>query len=204
MARVSETTKTNIAKVFFDSGLLAFGKFTLKSGVVSPFYIDLRKAQSHPDALHAIVDAYSELISDASPNVLLAGIPEAATPLAAAVGYNVRRPMVQPRKAVKDHGTKSLVEGEFKPGDSVILLDDLITKGDSKLEAIEQVERAGLKIEKLVVLIDREQGGLDMIRKTGHAIEAAFTITELIDSLLELGKITAEQHKQILEFIKNN
>lgn len=204
MAKVTEQTKRKIAEVFFDSGLLAFGEFTLKSGLISPFYIDLRKAQSYPEAFHAIVDAYSQMIRDLDNDILLAGIPEAATPLAAAVGYNTRRAMVQPRKSVKDHGTKSLVEGVFSPGDRVILLDDLITKGDSKLEAIEQVEKAGLQIDRLVVLIDREQGGLGMIKKAGYAIEAAFTITELMDALLQLGKITPVQHQEIIDFIRNN
>jgi uridine monophosphate synthetase len=193
MAQVGEATKAKVSEVFFDAGLLAFGEFTLKSGLVS-----------HPAAFHAIVDAYCEMIADIDEKILLAGIPEAATPLAAAVGYKAQRAMVQPRKSVKAHGTKSLVEGDFEPGDPVILLDDMITKGGSKLEAIEQAQKAGLKIEKLVVLVDREQGGLEMIRKAGHQIEAAFTITELVDNLLELGKISKAQHAQVIDFIKSN
>lgn len=204
MAKVSDETKTKIASVFFDSKLLSFGEFTLKSGIVSPFYIDLRKAQSHPEAFHAIVEAYGEMIQDADGSILLAGIPEAATPFAAAVGYKLKRVLVQPRKVVKDHGAKNSVEGDFQQGDSVILLDDLITKGDSKVEAIKQVEAAGLKIEKLVILIDREQGGVQMIQKSGYKMEAAFTITELMDMLLSLNKISKDQHQKIIDFIRQN
>jgi len=204
MSHVTEATKQRIAEQFYDCGLLRFGEFTLKSGLISPFYIDLRKAQSYPEAFHAITDAYSEMIADADDSDLLAGVPEAATPLAAAVGYKLKRKLVQPRKVVKDHGTKSSVEGDFTEGDSVILIDDLITKGDSKIEAIEQVESAGLIVKKLIVLVDREQGGMKLVEDAGHTIEAAFTITALMNTLLQIDKISSEQHEQILEFVQNN
>ncbi|MDQ5913745.1 MAG: uridine monophosphate synthetase [Patescibacteria group bacterium] len=204
MAQVSNETKQKIAATLLDCGLLKFGEFKLKSGIMSPFYIDLRKAQSYPEAFHTITDVYSEMIEDLDSSVLLAGVPEAATPLAAAVGYRLKRALVQPRKVVKEYGTKSSVEGEYKEGDSVVLIDDLITKGDSKIEAIEQVQAAGLKVEKLIILIDREQGGVETVAKAGHTIEAAFTITELLDILLELGKIEQSRYDEVLEFIKNN
>ena len=204
MAQVSEATRERVATQFSESELLKFGEFTLKSGLKSPFYIDLRKVQSHPETFHAVTDAYSEMLADIEPGVLLAGVPEAATPLAAAVGYKTKRVLVQPRKVVKDHGTKSSIEGDFNPGDRVILLDDLITKGDSKLEAIKQVEDAGLVVEKFVVLVDREQGGLDVVREAGYDIEAAFTITALLNSLQQLGKIDEKKYTEVIDFIRSN
>jgi uridine monophosphate synthetase len=204
MSTVHPKTVEKVAASMFESGLLKFGEFTLKSGLVSPFYIDLRQAQSFPDTFAAIVDAYSEMLRDTDASVFLAGVPEAATPIAAAIGYKLHRPLLQPRKVVKDHGTKSSVEGAFEHGDHVILVDDLITKGDSKLEAITQVEAAGLVIDKFIVLVDREQGGLDMIRAAGYTIEAAFGITTLIESLYAQKKIDQQQHDTVLDFIKNN
>jgi uridine monophosphate synthetase len=204
MSEVSQTTKTKVAAAIFESGLLKFGEFTLKSGLVSPFYIDLRQAQSFPDTFSTIIDAYSEMIDDIDQSVFLAGVPEAATPFAAALGYKLHKPIVQPRKIVKDHGTKSSIEGSFKAGDHVVLVDDLITKGDSKLEAIAQVEASGLIIDKFVVLVDREQGGLETVRQSGHKIEAAFGISELIENLLSQDKITQEQHDTVIDFIKSN
>ncbi len=204
MPTVLPETVERVAAAMFESGLLKFGEFTLKSGLVSPFYIDLRQAQSFPDTFSTIIDAYAELLSGTSASVFLAGVPEAATPLAAALGYKLHRPLLQPRKVVKDHGTKSSVEGAFEAGDHVILVDDLITKGDSKLEAIAQVEDAGLVIDKFIVLVDREQGGLNVIRNKGYVIEAAFGITALIESLFAQKMIDQQQHDTVLEFIKNN
>lgn len=204
MANISEATKQKLAATFYENGLLKFGEFTLKSGIVSPFYIDLRKAQSHPEVFHAVTDAYAEMLENEGKDLPLAGVPEAATPLAAAVGYKLQRRLIQPRKVVKDYGTKSSIEGDFKPGENVILLDDLITRGDAKLEAIKQIEDAGLHLEKLIVLVDREQGGLELIQGDGYKTEAAFTITELMDSLLELKKVGREQYENVTNFIKEN
>lgn len=204
MADISKESKTNVAHTLFDYGLLKFGEFKLKSGIAAPFYIDLRKAQSYPEAFHAITDVYSEMVAGLDKGVLIAGLPEAATPLAAAVGYKLRRPLVQPRKVVKDYDTKSSVEGEYNEGDEVVLIDDLITKGDSKIEAIDQVKAAGLKVKKLIVLIDRDQGGAETIAQAGHTLAAACTITELVDILLEAGKISQDQYDKVVAFIQAN
>lgn len=193
-----------VAVAIYEARLLKFGEFTLKSGLVSPFYLDLRQAQSHPKAFHAIIDVYAEMVEDADEDVFLAGVPEAATPLAAATGYKLNRKLLQPRKVVKDHGTKSAVEGDFVEGDRVILIDDLITKGDSKIEAIDQIKGAGLEIERFIVLIDREQGGIDLVKSAGYDIQAAFTVSALIGSLSRQGKISEQQKSVVMDFIANN
>jgi uridine monophosphate synthetase len=204
MSEVSQQTLEIVARELHKNKLIKFGEFTLKSGIVSPFYIDLRQAQSYPDTLRAVVRAYGEMLEDVDQDVFLAGVPEAATPLAAATGYKYDRRLLQPRKVVKDHGTKSSVEGAFEPGDRVVLLDDLITKGDSKIEAIDQIKAAGLTLEKFIVLIDREQGGVEMIRNRGYQIEAAITISALLGILVTDGSISEQQHNDMLEFVRNN
>lgn len=204
MSTVSQSTIDRIAQELHAHNLIKFGEFTLKSGIVSPFYIDLREVQSYPTTYRAVTDAYAEMLANTDESVFLAGVPEAGTPLASMTAYKLGRRLVQPRKVVKDHGTKSSVEGAYNPGDRVVLIDDLITKGDSKLEAIDQVKSAGLEIEGFIVLIDREQGGLDLVRKAGYTIEAATTITALITALRDQGKISSEQYDTVINFIKDN
>lgn len=204
MSTVSQSTIDRIAQELHAHNLIKFGEFTLKSGIVSPFYIDLREVQSYPTTYRAVTNAYAEMLANTDESVFLAGVPEAGTPLASMAAYKLGRRLIQPRKVVKDHGTKSSVEGAYEAGDRVILIDDLITKGDSKLEAIDQVKSAGLEIEGFIVLIDREQGGLDLVRKAGYTIEAATTITALITALRDQGKISSEQYDTVINFIKDN
>lgn len=201
MSELSLETQAKVARAIWDAELLKFQPTKLKSGIMSPFYLDLRKAQSHPTEFAAIIDAYAEMLQDTDTNAFVAGIPEAATSLASATGYKLERKLLQPRKVIKDHGTGSSIEGDFAAGDSVILLDDLITKGDSKLEAIKQVEDAGLVIDRFFVLVDREQGGVQMVRDAGYNIEAGISITALAKSLKDQDKITTEQLDTIVNFV---
>lgn len=185
------------------SNVLQVGSFTLKSGFTAPFYLDMRKIQSHPNTLHTVTDIFCEMLSKDNKKSLIAGIPEAATVLAVAVGYKLKQPIIQPRKSIKQHGEKKLIEGEYKRGDKVVLIDDLITRGDSKLETISQIESAGLTLDKLIVLIDWQKGGIENITKKGYKIEAAYTATELMDALLSLNKITKVRHKAIIDYINS-
>lgn len=204
MAEVSQSTIDQVAEELHKNQLIKFGTFILSGGTESPYYIDLREVQSYPSTYRAVVGAYAEMLQDTDSSVFLAGVPEAGTPLASMVGYELGRPLVQPRKVVKDHGTKSSVEGAFEAGDKVVLVDDLITDGLSKLKAIAQVEAAGLQIEKFLVLVDREQGGVETIREKGYDIQAAFTITSLMNTLHEQGKISGTEYDTVMNFILNN
>lgn len=207
--KVSEETKQKVAELLMQRGLLKFAGtgeagFKLKSGIMSPFYIDLRMTQSFPDLFHSVTDAYCELIGNVPEGVKISGIPEAGTPLATAVGYQLNASLVQPRKVVKDHGTGRSIEGVFNDGDKVIVVDDLITKGDSKIEAVKQFTDNNLVVERFAVLIDREQGGIKVLSDAGYDVEAVMGIRELIDRVSSSGLITPEQTKTVLGFIDSN
>ena len=209
MAEVSEQTKQKVAELLLSRGLLKFAGpgepgFKLKSGIMSPFYIDLRMTQSFPDLFHAVTDAYCELIGKVPEGYKISGIPEAGTPLATAVGFQMDVPLVQPRKVIKDHGTGRSIEGVFEESDKVIVVDDLITKGDSKIESVKQFSDNGLVVDRFAVLIDREQGGLKTLADAGYGVEAVMTIHELIDRVSSKGLISPEQTKSVLDFISAN
>lgn len=204
MTQVSDQAKRNVALSLHKFGILQFGEFKLKSGIISPFYIDMRIVQSFPEALHNITAIYAELLKDLPQEIKLAGIPEAGIPLATAVGYETRRPLIQPRAKVKEHGRGRLIEGDWKPGDKVAIIDDLVAKGDSKLESIDRFKECDLEVIGFYLLLDREMGGKEIVEKAGYKLEAAMTITEALDILLDEGQLSREQHDDMIAFTRQN
>jgi orotate phosphoribosyltransferase len=203
MSKVSDATKRNVSLSLHKYGILQFGEFKLKSGIISPFYIDMRIVQSFPEAFHDIVATYAELLDGLPEDIKLAGIPEAGTPLATAVGYETRRPLIQPRAKVKEHGRGRLIEGDWKPGDKVAIIDDLVAKGDSKIESLDRFKECDLEVIGFYLLLDRELGGKEIVEKAGYKLEAAMTITEALDILFEANKLDRELYDQAVSFTRS-
>ncbi len=186
-----------------DTGAIRFGDFTLASGKRSPIYVDLRLLASHPSALRQVARAYADLlrgelgVCEPGAKIRLAAIPYAALPIGTAVALELDLPLIYPRKEVKAHGTSRPVEGEFEAGDRVVVLDDLITTGGSKLAAIEPLEAAGLEVRDVVVLIDREQGGGQDLANAGYRLHAVLRLCEMLDLLVQAGRISVEQRAEI-------
>ena len=199
--------RTALTLALADIGAIKFGEFTLASGKKSPIYIDLRLLASHPAVLRQVAYAYAQLIrgelgiADGSTGVRLAGIPYAALPIGTAVALEMSLPLIFPRREVKAHGTGQKIEGTFQRGESVIVLDDLITTGGSKLEAIEPLEAAGLIVQDVVVLIDREQGGREELAEAGYRLHAVLRLGEMLERLASAGRIRPEQHQDILGYL---
>ena len=189
-----------LALDLFDIGCVRFGDFTLASGKRSPIYVDLRLLASYPAVLGAVARAYAHLLRDISYQ-RIAAIPYAALPIGTAVALELGVPLMYPRKEVKSYGTGRAIEGEFVPGERVVVLDDLITTGGSKIKAIAPLKEAGLQVQDIVVLIDREQGGREKLAAHGYRLHAVFTLREMLDTLRAAGRITDQQYHTVMEFL---
>lgn len=191
-----------IADGLLDASCVKFGKFTLKSGLISPIYIDLRLLASYPVLLKMAAGAYQRLLDSLS-FTRVAAIPYAAMPIGTAVCLLGGWPMVYPRKEVKDYGTQVLVEGEFNEGELVVVIDDLATTGGSKIEAIDKLTAAGLRVEDVVVLIDRESGSQQELAALGYRFHAVFTLSQLLDYWESAARVSPESISAAREFLVN-
>jgi uridine monophosphate synthetase len=182
----------------FDIGCLLFGSYVQASGAVFPYYIDLRRIISNPQLFHQVLEAYAMLTK---PLIFdrIAGIPYGSLPTATGLSLKLNRPMIYPRKEVKAHGTRRLVEGQFEPGETALVIDDVLITGKSVLEGIQKLETAGLRVSDLVVLIDHEGGVRDKMQAQGYQTHAVFTLSEISKTLYETQRITESQYGAIAQ-----
>ncbi len=206
MKRVTdETVRVELCKILDRIGALQFGAFKLTSGRMSPYYIDLRIVPSFPDAFQKICDFYVGFIRKevGEKNFdRIVGIPVAGIPFAALIAYNSRKPFLYTRKGVHLHGRQKRIEGILAPGDRVLLIDDLITTGLSLNKAAKAITAEGGVVNEAVVLIDRQEGGKEKLEKDGIKLHAMLDISEIVNTLCEIGTIDEEQMKTILKQVK--
>ncbi|PSB09907.1 bifunctional orotidine-5'-phosphate decarboxylase/orotate phosphoribosyltransferase [Pleurocapsa sp. CCALA 161] len=182
----------------FDIGCLLFGEYVQASGATFSYYIDLRKIISNPHLFNQVLDAYGDIVKQLEFD-RIAGIPYGALPTATGLALNLQRPMIFPRKEVKAHGTRRLIEGNFHPGEKVVVIDDILISGKSVMEGAEKLKSAGLKIEDIVVFIDHEGGVKDRLKDNGYRAHSVLSISEITDTLYEAGRINQEQYNSFKE-----
>jgi uridine monophosphate synthetase len=189
-----------LAEGLLSMGCVQFGEFTLKSGLISPIYIDLRRLVAFPGWMTQVADAYIQVLEQLEFD-RIAGLPYAALPIATAISLQGNYPLIYPRKDVKDYGTAVAVEGIYHPGETVVVIDDLATTGGSKFEAIDKLTEAGLKVRDVVVLIDRESGARESLAAAGYRMHALFTLTQLLDHWETIQRLPAEKIASVRAFL---
>ncbi len=192
---------STLANGLLEAGCVKFGEFTLKSGLKSPIYIDLRRLISYPKLLAEVGQAYLPLLSGLQFS-RLAALPYAAIPIATAISLQGNYPMIYPRKEAKDYGTKAEIEGEYRAGETVVVIDDLATTGGSKFEAIQKLTGAGLMVKDVVVLIDRQSGAKAALAQAGFNLHAVLTISDMLNHWEESGSVEKEKIEETRAFLQ--
>ncbi len=185
-----------LAMVLVKVKAIQFGTFTLASGKISSYYIDLRTIPSYPGAYKTLTNVYGEFLRHEFKETsydAIAGIPTAGLTLSSPIALMLEKPMIYVRKDEKDHGRNKLVEGVTRPGWKVLVIDDVITTGGSILSAIEAIRAEGCDVERSSVVIDRLEGGTKALKKEGVKLHPMTDILELVKILRSKALLSAEE-----------
>jgi orotate phosphoribosyltransferase len=197
---------SGVAGALFRSGCVKFGSFKIKSGALSPYYVDLASLLSSPKELHDVAEvAACEIKNLMAVDRIdkLASIELKGALILPSVGLLVDLPCIVVRKEEKAYGVTGRIAGAVvAKGDHVLFFDDVVSEGLSKIEGIKLLEELGAKVKHLLVVVDREQGGKENLEKLGYEVHALAKISEIVKSLLDNKQISKEQADAVLNYIK--
>jgi len=184
---------------------IKFGDYTLTSGKKSPYYVDLRQTISSPITMDWIANSLTRIVineigKDKIDKIL--GVPTAGVPFATVVSQKLGIPLIYYRHARKEHGVRKKIEGILERNDRVLVIDDLITTGESVIEAAEVVRDQGGVVNEMVVLLDREQGGQQRLRQARIEPHVLFRISDAMNWLHNVGLIEDKIYETLVKYIK--
>jgi orotate phosphoribosyltransferase len=195
-----------VADALYSSGCLKFGSFKIKSGAISPYYIDLARLLSSPKQLCLIADLAAEKVRQIMVSERidkLASIELKGALIVPSIAYKVNLPCIVVRKEDKAYGVTGRIAGaDVATGDNILFFDDVISEGLSKVEGIKTLQSLGGNVKHLLVVVNREQGGKENLEKLGFRVHALAKISEIVDSLYLNKHISKDQADEVLGFVK--
>lgn len=169
----------------YNAGIINVSKqIRLKNGQISPYYFDFRKLISYPKLMNSIIQLVSLNVSGID---RICGVPLSGIPLASHLSIQTQIPMIIKREKPKDHGLNNLIDGVYNHGDSCLVIEDVVTTGSSLYNTVLDLEKNSLVVRKIVVLLDREEGGIKMLRDKGYEVEVLFTLQMVMNELQNAG-----------------
>uniref|UniRef100_A0A1I7TMH0 Uridine 5'-monophosphate synthase n=1 Tax=Caenorhabditis tropicalis TaxID=1561998 RepID=A0A1I7TMH0_9PELO len=193
--------KRNLLRQMLQANVFKFGEFQLKSGQISPIYIDLRECFGHPQLAMLISEALSKQIESSGTEYSgVLGIPYAALPYASvAAAHFLKKPLLIVRKEAKSYGTKKLIEGLYKPNDCLVLIEDVVTTGGSILDVLRTLHAESLVATDVFCILDREQGGCQKLKDAGVNMHSLLDMNTVLTFLYSTGTITENQWHGIVK-----
>ncbi len=199
-------TTDKIAEALYNSGCIKFGSFKIKSGVLSPYYIDMARLLSKPKELCSIIEIAAQKISQITNGdslTKLASIELKGALIVPIIACKVNLPCIIVRKEEKVYGVTGRIAGaDVEKGDKILFVDDVVSEGLSKIEGITPLQELGAEVKHILVIVNREQNGVEKLEKEGYIVHALVKISEVVISLQKNGKISTEQAETVLSFIK--
>ncbi|MBS3788551.1 orotate phosphoribosyltransferase [Candidatus Bipolaricaulota bacterium] len=191
-----------LAPLLWKSGCLDFGEFTLTSGIKSPYYVDLRLLPSYPKLFDIAADMGADLVrkKDISFDVVSA-VPTGGLPFGTLLANKLGAPLTYTRKRKKSHGEERQVEGKMEENDRVLVVDDIITTGGSVIEAVRSVRENGGKVDDVLVLLDRTEGGAENLREEDLNLNKVANIEPLVEELESREKISSEMVDKVKKYL---
>lgn len=169
-------TDTELIEALQRADAVEFGEFELSHGGTSDYYVDKYRFETDPDCLSLIADAFATRLDDET----LAGVALGGVPLVAVTSVETDSPYVIARKQKKEYGTGNRIEGELAEGESVVVIEDIATTGQSALDAVTALREAGAHVERVLVVVDREEGARETLAEADVELDALVTASELL------------------------
>ncbi|AXG05909.1 orotate phosphoribosyltransferase [Haloplanus rubicundus] len=160
-----------------DADAVKFGEFELSHGGTSDYYVDKYLFETDPTCLSLIASAFADRLDD---DETLAGVALGAVPLVAVTSAETGRPYVIARKQAKEYGTGNRIEGRLSEGERVVVLEDIATTGKSALDAVEALREAGAVVDRVLVVVDRQEGASELLAEHGIELESLLTADDLL------------------------